>query len=102
MSAMREIMTPPQVAEYLQLTPETVYRYIREGKLVASRLGRQYRISRESVEMLLAATSTAGSAGLRSFTAEEVAAWLEEDQIDQATKASGEQLLAALAQAPSS
>jgi excisionase family DNA binding protein len=45
---MREIMTPPQVAEYLQLTPETVYRYIREGKLVASRLGRQYRVPKAS------------------------------------------------------
>ncbi len=101
MSAMREIMTPPQVAEYLQLTPETVYRYIREGKLVASRLGRQYRVPRESVEMLLEATSTAGNARLRSFTSEEVAAWLEEDQIDQATKATGEKLLAALQQNPS-
>jgi len=101
MSAMREIMTPPQVAEYLQLTPETVYRYIREGKLVASRLGRQYRIPRESVEMLLEATSTAGNARLRSFTSEEVAAWLEEDQIDQATKATAEKLLAVLQQDPS-
>lgn len=98
MSAMRDIMTPPQVAEYLQLTPETVYRYIREGKLVASRLGRQYRIPRESVEMLLLATSTAGNARLRSFTPEEVDAWLEEDQIDQATQATGEKLLAALKQ----
>ena len=101
MSAMREIMTPPQVAEYLQLTPETVYRYIREGKLVASRLGRQYRVPKESVEMLLEATSTARNARLRSFTSEEVAAWLEEDQIDQATKVTGEKLLAALKQDPS-
>ena len=101
MSAMRELMTPPQVAEYLQLTPETVYRYIREGKLVASRLGRQYRVPRESVEMLLEATSTAGNARLRSFTSEEVAAWLEEDQIDRAAKATGEKLLAALQQNPS-
>jgi excisionase family DNA binding protein len=101
MSAMREIMTPPQVAEYLQLTTETVYRYIREGKLVASRLGRQYRVPRESVEMLLEATSTAGNARLRSFTSEEVAAWLEEDQINEATKATGEKLLAALKQHPS-
>lgn len=101
MSAMREIMTPPQVAEYLQLTPETVYRYIREGKLVASRLGRQYRVPRESVEMLLEATSTAGNASLRSFTPEEVAAWLDEDQVNQATKATAEKLLAALKQGPS-
>ena len=34
MEAVKEIMTPEQVAEYLQLNKETVYRYIREGKLV--------------------------------------------------------------------
>jgi len=37
-----EIMTPEQAAEYLQVSRETVYRYIRQGKLAASRLGRSY------------------------------------------------------------
>lgn len=34
-----EILTPEQVAAYLQIDRETVYRYIRDGKLVASKLG---------------------------------------------------------------
>ena len=41
---IREVMTPEQAADYLQVNRETVYRYIREGKLVASRLGRAYRL----------------------------------------------------------
>jgi excisionase family DNA binding protein len=58
MEAAKEIMTPEQVAEYLQLNKETVYRYIREGKLVASRLGRSYRIPKANVDLFLLATST--------------------------------------------
>lgn len=58
MKAIKEIMTPEQVADYLQLNKETVYRYIREGKLAASRLGRNYRIPKENVDLFLLATST--------------------------------------------
>ena len=58
MKAVKEIMTPEQVADYLQLNKETVYRYIREGKLGASRLGRSYRIPRANVDLFLLATST--------------------------------------------
>jgi excisionase family DNA binding protein len=80
------------VAEYLQLTPDTVYRYIREGKLVASKLGRHYRIPEENVELLLLLTSTAGGAQMREFSRQEVAEWVREDRIDQETKAIGEKL----------
>ena len=62
MEAVKEIMTPEQVAEYLQINKETVYRYIREGKLVASRLGRSYRIPKANVDLFLLATSTSQAA----------------------------------------
>ena len=55
---MREIMTPVQVAEYLQLTPDTVYRLIRSHKLAASKIGRTYRIPKEDVESFLMANSS--------------------------------------------
>jgi excisionase family DNA binding protein len=62
MAVVKEIMTPEQVADYLQLSKDTVYRYIREGKLTASRLGRNYRIPRENVDLFLLATSTSDTA----------------------------------------
>lgn len=62
MAAVKEIMTPGQVADYLQLSKDTVYRYIREGKLTASRLGRNYRVPRENVDLFLLATSTSDAA----------------------------------------
>ena len=54
-----EIMTPEQVAEFLQISPATVYRYIRQHRLEASRLGRHYRITREAVDRFLRANSNA-------------------------------------------
>jgi len=93
MPLTRDVLTPQEVAEYLQLAPETVYRYIRQGKLVASKLGRQYRILRENVQLFLLATSTAGEAQLRAFTGDEASEWLEEDRIDDDTRALAEGLL---------
>lgn len=93
--AAPEIMTPEQVAEYLQISPATVYRYIRGGKLVAFHIGPQYRISRENLDAFLFATATVPS-GLREYSAEDVAQFLEEDEIDSKTREIGERLLQGL------
>ncbi len=55
---IRDIMTPEQVAEYLQLAKDTVYRLIRQRKLAATRIGRAYRIPRKDLESFIAANST--------------------------------------------
>jgi excisionase family DNA binding protein len=44
-----EMLTPEQVAEWLQVHKGTVYRWIDEGKLPALQVGRVYRIPREDV-----------------------------------------------------
>lgn len=49
------VMTVAQVAAYLQLNRLTVYRYVREGKLPAARVGKAYRIFREDVDQFLEA-----------------------------------------------
>jgi len=76
-----EIMTPEQAAEYLQVNRETVYRYIRQGKLVASRLGRAYRISKRSVDLLLWATRTRSDITLREYTTEEIEQFVRDDAL---------------------
>ena len=96
MSLTNDVLTPQEVAEYLQLAPDTIYRYIKQGKLVASKLGRQYRVPKANVELFLLATSTAGDAQLRTFPRAEIEEWLKDDHIDQETRAIGERLLAAL------
>jgi excisionase family DNA binding protein len=81
MERQREIMTPEQAADYLQVNRETVYRYIREGRLVASRLGRAYRIPRKSLELLLWSTRTRDGITLREYTDAEIEQFLKEDEL---------------------
>ena len=83
MSTIRDVMTPDQAAEYLQVNRETIYRYIREGKLVASRLGRTYRVPRRSLDLLLWATRTRPELSLREYTAGEIADFLQTDELDE-------------------
>lgn len=58
MIEMPEIMTPEQVATYLQVNTKTIYRYIHQGKLPAIRLGRQYRVSGVHLGQFLRTQST--------------------------------------------
>jgi len=79
MEPFRTILTPDQAAAYLQVNRETIYRYIRDGRLVASRLGRTYRIPKVSVDQLLWQGRTRPSIPLRTYTDEEVAGFLRDD-----------------------
>lgn len=46
-------MTVDQVAAYLQLNRLTVYRYIRERKIPAARIGKLYRVLKSDVNQFL-------------------------------------------------
>lgn len=45
--------SPEQVAEKLQLSVRTIWAYIRDGKLPATKLGRKYRISEEQLDRFM-------------------------------------------------
>ena len=77
-----EILTPEQAAEYLQVDRETIYHYIRQGKLVASNLGRTYRIPKRSLDLLLWATRTRQDVTLREYTGEQIEEFIRADQLD--------------------
>src|SRR6266511_3490227 len=82
MEGPREIFTPAQAADYLQVDKETIYRYIRQGKLVASKLGRKYRIPKGSIDLLLWATRTREDITLREYTGSQISEFLREDELD--------------------
>src|SRR3954471_15696938 len=92
-TAFPEIMTPEQAAGYLQVSRETVYRYIRQGKLAASRLGRSYRVPKRNLDLLLWESRTQ-ELPLRQYTAEEVEAFLREDTLDAKTAQIAKRFLA--------
>jgi excisionase family DNA binding protein len=79
----RTLLTPQQAADYLQVNKETILRYIRDGRLVASKLGRAYRIPRASIESLLWSTRTRDDIALRRYGPADVEAFLREDELDQ-------------------
>src|SRR5262245_19384649 len=81
MERTREVMTPEQAADYLQVNRETIYRYIREGRLIASKLGRAYRIPRNSLDLLLWSTRTRDDITLRDYTGADIEAFIEEDRL---------------------
>ena len=95
MEPIREIFTPEQAADYLQVDKETIYRYIRQGKLVASKLGRTYRIPKGSIDLLLWATRTREDITLREYTGREVAEFISADELDEETREIAKRFLAA-------
>ena len=52
-----QLLTVSQVAEELQVTPQTIRNWIDGGVLPAARIGRGFRIRREDVDELLARSS---------------------------------------------
>jgi len=47
---MNEVMTAHEVAEYLGLSVETIYRKARAGEIPAMRIGRRWRFFREALQ----------------------------------------------------
>lgn len=48
-----EIYTPDEVAKKLSLNVRTIYKYIKEGKLAAAKIGKMYRITGYDLHIFL-------------------------------------------------
>ena len=48
--ADNEIMTLEEVAEYLKLTPQTIYSWAQEKKIPAAKLGKEWRFKRSIID----------------------------------------------------
>ncbi len=53
MEGTNNLLTVEQVAEILQLNILTVYKFVRQGKLDAVRLGRHYRIMPDDLAVFI-------------------------------------------------
>ena len=54
------LMTIEEVAEYLRVHPSTVYRLVRQGALPAVKIGKQWRVDRETLAQWLREKATRG------------------------------------------
>lgn len=50
---MSKIYTVEQISGHLGLHPKTIRRYIREGQIAATKIGKQYRITSDELERFL-------------------------------------------------
>ncbi len=62
------LLSVEQAAEELRLHPKTVLRYIRDGRLPATRVGKSYRITRDKLDAFAGAASGRAEAALRART----------------------------------
>lgn len=56
--AVRDVLTPEEVAQLLGVSRKTIYRFIERGELIAARVGHQYRIPKRHIDLFLASKST--------------------------------------------
>ncbi len=69
---MTELMTLREVAGYLRVTEKTIYRLLERGKIPATKVGRQWRFDRASVDAWLHDESVGGKASILVIDDEEV------------------------------
>ena len=62
------LFTVEQAAQQLNLHPKTVLRYIRDGRLTATRMGKSYRIPRAELDAFAGLASGSAQAGPEART----------------------------------
>src|ERR1043165_4518982 len=77
----QELYSVEEVAERLGLHVKTVRAYVREGRLHAVRIGKQYRIARADLEALTGRPAAALDAGVRRQRHVEASSIVEIDAI---------------------
>ena len=50
MAELREVMNVDQAARYLGVSPDTLYKYLSEGKLPAFKLGNRWRLKKSTLD----------------------------------------------------
>jgi excisionase family DNA binding protein len=66
---MEDWMTLSEASQVLRLAPDTLRRWIRQGKLHGRKLGRAWRVQRAEVEQLLREQSSEAPPGTSSTNA---------------------------------
>ena len=50
---MGQILTAKELAKYLKLTEVTIYKYVKEGKIPARRIGSRWRFDKNQIDEFL-------------------------------------------------
>jgi len=80
---MTELMTVDEVAEYLRVTEQTIYRLLRRRKIPASKVGQQWRFDRASIDEWLRQNSVGVQANILVIDDEETIQALFKETIEE-------------------
>jgi len=69
---MAELMTVQEVAEYLRVTGKTIYRLLGRGNISATKVGRQWRFDKASIDEWLSRSSVGAKATILVVDDEEI------------------------------
>jgi len=50
MSKSKQVMTIKDIADYMDMHPMTIYKYVKEGKIPAFKIGSSWRIRRDTIK----------------------------------------------------
>ena len=69
---MTELMTVPEVADYLRVTKKTIYRLLERGSIPATKVGNQWRFDTTSIDEWLQQNSVGAKANILVVDDEEI------------------------------
>jgi excisionase family DNA binding protein len=58
-----EILTLEEVAAYLRLTPQTIYKWAQERRIPAAKLGKEWRFRKSTIDLWLDDQMRGGDSG---------------------------------------
>jgi len=50
MAESKQVLTVKDIADYLKMHPMTIYKYVKEGRIPAFKIGASWRIRRDSIQ----------------------------------------------------
>ncbi len=63
MTKLKDVMTIKDVAEYLDVHPMTIYKYVKNGKIPAFKIGTSWRIRKDSINKWMKDNERCGKEG---------------------------------------
>ncbi len=80
---MAELMTLEEVADYLRVTKKTIYRLLKRGRIPATKVGRQWRFDKTSIDEWLHHSSAGTKANILVVDDEEVIRMLFKETLEE-------------------
>jgi excisionase family DNA binding protein len=80
---MAQLMTVEEVANYLRVTKKTIYRLLRQGRIPATKIGRQWRFNKTLVDKWLRGNSVKAKANILVVDDEETIRLLFKDTLEE-------------------